>query len=315
MAKNNKSELTKRGDASTKKNVSAKADAAKNTKAKGPRKTTQKKYVGFCPGCGAEILPTAKFCSGCGKPILNFCPDCGSQLQAGAKFCGNCGYEMGGGDSQTNATITSADGVNMSCGTIAANGVHIGAMGNGRTTGCESIPDSIRRFIKDTYNNTTGVMVGEKLTPEFLATAGLDPEEDETPMLALKTWPDVQDKIGAFLHAKGPKGVASYCENSRPGTMMITNCRLVYKRLKPDKFLAGFQLKGSESGAVPLNDIKEIKIGRHDRCFGSAYIGHQLIVNGRVVGLMRMGGGMFYDDETIEYLNKLFAECFNNRKR
>ena len=314
MAKNNKSELTKRGDASTK-NVSAKADVAKNTKAKGPRKTTQKKYVGFCPGCGAEILPTAKFCSGCGKPILNFCPDCGSPIPIGAKFCGNCGCGTRGCSDKPIATIGTADGVNMSCGTIAANGVDIGAMGNGRATGCESIPDSIRRFIKDTYNNTTGVMVGERLTPEFLATAELKLEEGETPILALKTWPDIEDKLNSFLDDKGFKKISAFIKKGKPGTIMITDRRFVYIRLRPDDIFSSLRLAGTGNGSIPIDEIWEARVGNHDRCLGTNYVGHQLILNGKVVGLVRMGGGILYDEETIEYMNSLFSECFNNRKR
>lgn len=268
----------------------------------------------FCPECGTEILAAAKFCSGCGKPILKFCPSCGKPLQSGARFCSNCGYATDGGTSQPGATIGTAGGVKMSSGTVAANGVDVDATGKGKATGCESIPDRIRRFIKETYNNTTGVIVGEKLTAEFLATAGLKPEEGETPILALKTWSDVQDKFISFLDSKRFNKVSAFIRKSKHGTIMITDRRFVYVRLRPDDIFSSLRLSGNGNGSIPIDEVREARVGHHDMCLKTNYVGHQLILNGKVVGLLRMGGGFLYDEETIEYMNNLFDDCFNNRK-
>jgi hypothetical protein len=62
--------------------------------------------VGRCPHCKSTLQPGAKFCAGCGKPIVaapsamaggpqkQFCTGCGTQLAAGAKFCSSCGAQQ-----------------------------------------------------------------------------------------------------------------------------------------------------------------------------------------------------------------------------
>src|SRR5436190_6081185 len=44
-----------------------------------------------CPGCGAELSATAKFCAECGRPQQAACATCSNPLPAGAKFCSECG--------------------------------------------------------------------------------------------------------------------------------------------------------------------------------------------------------------------------------
>ncbi|HEX7699927.1 MAG TPA: zinc ribbon domain-containing protein [Kofleriaceae bacterium] len=51
-----------------------------------------------CQGCHATLAAGAKFCAGCGKPVVAtvaaahaFCTGCGGQLATGAKFCSGCG--------------------------------------------------------------------------------------------------------------------------------------------------------------------------------------------------------------------------------
>jgi Double zinc ribbon len=51
-----------------------------------------------CQSCHATLAAGAKFCAGCGKPVVAsvaaahaFCTGCGAQLSAGAKFCSGCG--------------------------------------------------------------------------------------------------------------------------------------------------------------------------------------------------------------------------------
>lgn len=51
-----------------------------------------------CPHCKGRLDPGAKFCAGCGKPVVagagaqkKFCSGCGTQLPGGAKFCSGCG--------------------------------------------------------------------------------------------------------------------------------------------------------------------------------------------------------------------------------
>ncbi|MNB89421.1 Double zinc ribbon [compost metagenome] len=58
-----------------------------------------------CPDCGAMSLPSARFCSGCGKGFRAagpeegaedtvVCRSCSSRVAAGARFCTNCGNSM-----------------------------------------------------------------------------------------------------------------------------------------------------------------------------------------------------------------------------
>jgi hypothetical protein len=54
--------------------------------------------VSACPHCKSRLAPGAKFCAGCGKPVVQgagaqkkFCSGCGTQLAGGAKFCSGCG--------------------------------------------------------------------------------------------------------------------------------------------------------------------------------------------------------------------------------
>ena len=52
---------------------------------------------GQCASCHAPLAAGAKFCAGCGKPVViaaaqkQFCTGCGVQLAAGSKFCSGCG--------------------------------------------------------------------------------------------------------------------------------------------------------------------------------------------------------------------------------
>ena len=48
----------------------------------------------ICPHCGKKTLK-GKFCSECGKPLVNKCPKCGTDLAPGTKFCPECGEKVG----------------------------------------------------------------------------------------------------------------------------------------------------------------------------------------------------------------------------
>lgn len=51
-----------------------------------------------CANCGAKLPAGAKFCSGCGKEVVDpntiVCPKCNAKLPAGAKFCFTCGNKL-----------------------------------------------------------------------------------------------------------------------------------------------------------------------------------------------------------------------------
>lgn len=44
-----------------------------------------------CPSCGVDNREGARFCIGCGAPLVSRCGSCGSELPAEARFCDGCG--------------------------------------------------------------------------------------------------------------------------------------------------------------------------------------------------------------------------------
>ena len=86
--------------------------------------------------------------------------------------------------------------------------------------------------------------------------------------------------------------------------LMITDKTLYYKCTK-DSFFSGL-IALSSKGIIPLEQVHTIAIGHHDTCFGTAYVGHQLVINNEVMGLLRMGGSIEYDDKAISQLTHIF---------
>ena len=86
--------------------------------------------------------------------------------------------------------------------------------------------------------------------------------------------------------------------------LMITDKTLYYKCTK-DSFLSGLVALSSK-GIIPLEQVHTISIGHHDTCFGTAYVGHQLVINNEVMGLLRMGGSIEYDEKAISQLTHIF---------
>ena len=86
--------------------------------------------------------------------------------------------------------------------------------------------------------------------------------------------------------------------------LMITDKTLYYKCTK-DSFLSGLVALSSK-GIIPFEQVHTIAIGHHDTCFGTAYVGHQLVINNEVMGLLRMGGSIEYDEKAISQLTHIF---------
>ena len=61
-----------------------------------------------------------------------------------------------------------------------------------------------------------------------------------------------------------------------------------------------------------LESIDSFQIGEHDSCFGSTYVGHDLVVNEKPLGLVRLGFGLMYDEEALVYINELSKFLFEN---
>lgn len=86
--------------------------------------------------------------------------------------------------------------------------------------------------------------------------------------------------------------------------LLVTD-RKVYWRCLRDSFFSSL-IARSVKGEMPLEAVKSMAIGKHDHCYGTNYVGHQLVVNGKVVGLLRMGGGILYDEDAINELSDIF---------
>lgn len=47
-----------------------------------------------CPTCGAINSAGTKFCSSCGKKLVNVCQNCGAEIPFDKKYCPNCGASV-----------------------------------------------------------------------------------------------------------------------------------------------------------------------------------------------------------------------------
>ena len=90
----------------------------------------------------------------------------------------------------------------------------------------------------------------------------------------------------------------------------LTDEALAFRTVK-DSFLASVWPFKRRVGIMPLAEVRSFQIGRHDRCYGTNYVGHQLLVNGEVVGLVRMGSGVIYDDKALQAINGFAQYLFD----
>lgn len=80
--------------------------------------------------------------------------------------------------------------------------------------------------------------------------------------------------------------------------------RFVYYTLMKDSFFTAFQRR--VKGIVPLESVRNLAIGRTDHAYGPDYMGHQLLVDGRIAGLLKMGNGLMEVEKMVEQLQQLF---------
>lgn len=142
---------------------------------------------------------------------------------------------------------------------------------------CHALPISKNIF---TGNNITAELI-EKHCNRYGITC-----QEEQPLLI------VNDSIVGSFGGYGWTG------------LMITDKTLYYKCTKDSLFSGLVAL--SSKGIIPLEQVHTIAIGHHDTCFGTAYVGHQLVINNEVMGLLRMGGSIEYDDKAITQLTHIF---------
>lgn len=146
----------------------------------------------------------------------------------------------------------------------------------------------IKNYINQNSLKTDCIIVGSKLTNDLINKSGMYFEQDEVPLLLLY-------KKSLFLDLKT--------------RILITDKRIYFKAL-PDTFWIGLTCNFAKKieGKCKIQGLEYLEIAEHDHAIGTAYIGHQLKINNDVVGLVRMGTTVEYDEEAIKYLNNLFNE-------
>ena len=162
----------------------------------------------------------------------------------------------------------------------------------------ENNSSNIEAVITNYINETTGkpdcILTGDNLTSQVIEQSGMKYKEEEKPLLLLY-------KKSLMFDLKT--------------RILITNKRIYFKAL-PDSFWTGLTCNFVKKieGCCELQGLQHLEIAEHDHCIGSAYIGHQLKINNIVVGLVRMGTGIEYDEKLIDYLNNLFLLISKNSK-
>lgn len=87
--------------------------------------------------------------------------------------------------------------------------------------------------------------------------------------------------------------------------LLITD-KAIYWRCLKDSFFASL-VSIPVKGSIPLKELRNIKFGRQDACFGSSYIGHKLIINDSIIGLLRIVGNATTDETAKNELDTIFG--------
>ena len=95
--------------------------------------------------------------------------------------------------------------------------------------------------------------------------------------------------------------------------LAITNKRIHYHTLRKSIFTSMLQwwLKGPKGSKV-IADLESIEIAELDSCLGTSYVGHELRINDEILGYVRMGRGVMYDQNAKAFLNGLFNHLAQN---
>lgn len=146
----------------------------------------------------------------------------------------------------------------------------------------------IKNYINTTSLHTKYITTEANITRELLAESGMQVKAEENPLILCY------------------KKHLLYDLKTR---IVITNKRIYFKVL-PDTFWTGLTCNFAKKieGNCEIQGLEYLEIAEHDHCVGTAYVGHQLKINNEVVGLVRMGTGLEYDEDAIKYLNGLFNE-------
>lgn len=86
--------------------------------------------------------------------------------------------------------------------------------------------------------------------------------------------------------------------------VVLTDKRLFVAPIKRNFFASMIPLRAPIQ-SILFEDLKSFQVGEHDACYGTAYVGHDIIINGQAIGMVRMGLDVLLDDKAIEYINGL----------
>ena len=161
--------------------------------------------------------------------------------------------------------------------------------------------NALKRFdLKYVKEKSQNVFILDKINNECLMEHQrkyLQLEKDETPIFILNGKKNLISKLIPFTG------------------FVITNKNFHFTLLK-NSFFTGIIPFREKPRYLPLKSINDFQIGEHDACFGTAYVGHDLMINNQSLGLVRLGFSVTYEEKALEYINAfsqfLFEEGFLN---
>jgi len=111
---------------------------------------------------------------------------------------------------------------------------------------------------------------------------------------------------------KDESAILLICARGDQGGIAFTNFGLHFTT-RQDGFFSPFLLmpKGY-CGFINYEDLKSFQIAYSDKCYGTNYFGHNLVVNKEEMGLVRMGLGITWDEPVIKFINNLSLAMVEN---
>jgi hypothetical protein len=132
--------------------------------------------------------------------------------------------------------------------------------------------------------------ISEKQIHFHISKLHLNMDRDEKPLVIVNT----------------KKGVRLYGFSG----FVITNKKIHFALTKRFYFASLLPLN-EKPRKLNLESIDSFQIGKLDSCFGTTYVGHDLVINERPLGLVRLGFGLTYDEEALNYINELSKYLFD----
>jgi hypothetical protein len=204
---------------------------------------------------------------------MAFCTKCGTQVAADAAFCGSCG------------TATSASVKSLPAQPSAPISLENSPVGTLIETFC-------REYSGEKSKN---IWSGNSIPAEYL-------EKHKREYLKLNQ----NERVLILLNKGGPLGGVFT-------GLAITDQRIHFCTLEKSFFsgLVPWFFAGPKGNLV-IEKLNSIEIAEHDTCFGTGYVGHELRIDDKVPGYVRMGTGIELDEFAIKYLNALFDYLADN---